>query len=392
MRTAPAGGTVATVRALRIPALDALLGAAVLVASQIEVWVLGHGTAPPGLAAAAGLAAALGTALRRRAPLTGLMLVLAGLLALLPAQDISSDDDVYFPVFAAMFAVYSAGAHARRLRGLVAVLALVVTPVVFALSDPDGLTVDAVVFFEIFVGPPYLAGLAIAHRRKSELALTRHAERLDRDRERAAEAAVAQERTRIARELHDVVAHAVSVMVVQAQGGRRMVRQEPGEAEEAFDVVERTGVQALGEMRRLLGMLRSADERAALVPQPGLGHLEALVADVRGAGLPVELVLQGDPAGLPPGVDVSAYRIVQEALTNALKHAGPASATVRVRCLAGAVEVEVSDDGRGGGTDGGGHGLVGMRERVALYGGRLEAGDGPTGGFAIRARLPYEAR
>jgi signal transduction histidine kinase len=379
-------------RMLRIPQADALLAAAVVVESQVEVWALGHGTAPRGATAVAGLVTALGIALRRRAPVAGLAIVLLSLAALQPLQDLSSDDDVYFPAFALMGAVYSAGAHARRLRGIVAVLSLVVAPVVLALGDRDGLSFDAVLFFEIFVGPAYLAGVAIGRRRARELVLTRHAERLDRDRERAAESAVAHERTRIARELHDVVAHAVSVMVVQAQGGRRIVRQEPGEAEEAFAVIERTGGQALGEMRRLLGMLRSADERASLAPQPGLEHLETLADDVRRAGLPVALELEGEPARLPPGVDVSAYRIVQEALTNALKHARPASATVRVRCLPAAVEVEVSDDGRGGAPDGGGHGLVGMRERVALYGGRLEAGDRPSGGFVIRARLPFEAR
>jgi len=189
-----------------------------------------------------------------------------------------------------------------------------------------------------------------------------------------------------------VVAHAVSTMVVQAQGGHRMVRLEPQEAEEAFLAIEGTGRRALAEMRRLLGMLRAADEGAALAPQPGVEQLGDLIAGVRGAGLPVELHVEGPVAPLPPGVDVSAYRIVQEALTNTLNHAGPARAEVRVRYLAGAVEVEVSDDGTGNGAGGeaGGHGLVGMRERVSIYGGRLEAGARPTGGYLIRARLPFE--
>ena len=204
------------------------------------------------------------------------------------------------------------------------------------------------------------------------------------------------ERARIARELHDVVAHGVSaIAVVQAQGGGRLVRSDPEEAEDAFATIERTGRQALVELRRLLGMLRVTDEQRVLAPQPGVARLGALVDDVRKAGLPVELVVDGDVATLPPGVDVSAYRIVQEGLTNALKHAGPARARVHVRYLPRAVEVEVTDDGRGGaivvaGNDGGGQGLIGMRERVSLYGGRLEAGGRPSGGYAIRARLPFE--
>jgi signal transduction histidine kinase len=181
-------------------------------------------------------------------------------------------------------------------------------------------------------------------------------------------------------------------MVVQAQGGARMVRVEPDEAEDAFVAIERTGRRALTEMRRLLGMLRAADERAALAPQPGVEQLSALVDGVRSAGLRVDLRVEGLVTPLPPGVDVSAYRIVQEALTNTLKHAGPAHAEVCVRYEPGAVELEVADDGAGNGTsrESGGQGLVGMRERVSIYGGRLEAGARPTGGYVVRARLPFE--
>jgi signal transduction histidine kinase len=380
-------------RAPSIPASDVLLGAAFAVAAQVEVWALGHGTAPQAALAVAGVLTGIAIALRRRAALAGLALALFSIALIQPLGEISSDDDVYFPALALIVSAYSAGAYARRLRWVAAVLALLVAPVLLALSDPDGLSFDAVFFFEIFVAPPYIAGVAIARRRDREAALTRHAERLDRDRERAADAAVATERSRIARELHDVVAHAVSVIVVQAQGGARMVRPEPDEAEAAFAAIERTGAQALGEMRRLLGMLRATDEEAARTPQPGVAQLDALAEEVRRAGLSVELSVEGDAAALPAGVDVSAYRIVQEALTNALKYAGPATATVRVRCLPGAVEVSVLDDGRGSAApDGGGHGLIGMRERVALYGGHLEAGAGSAGGFAIRARLPFEAR
>ena len=156
--------------------------------------------------------------------------------------------------------------------------------------------------------------------------------------------------------------------------------------------IEQTGRQALAEMRRLLGMLRKDDDEVTLAPQPSLTHIEALVAHVREAGLPVELQIEGKRVPLPPGVDISAYRIVQEALTNVLRHAGPARARVLVRYGDSDVEVEVTDDGRGtdNGSAAGGHGLVGMRERVTLYGGELRAGGGPGGGYVVRARLPFE--
>jgi len=179
------------------------------------------------------------------------------------------------------------------------------------------------------------------------------------------------------------------VIVVQARGGRRSLATQPEDAREAFDSIEATGREALAEMRRLLGMLRRGDEELALAPQPSLRHLGTLVAQIREAGLPVEVLVEGEAAALPPGVDLSAYRIVQEALTNALKHAGPATARVVVRYGAEDLEVDVLDTGRRpAGGDGVGHGLLGMRERVTLFGGELEAGHRREGGFAVRARLP----
>jgi signal transduction histidine kinase len=209
----------------------------------------------------------------------------------------------------------------------------------------------------------------------------------------AAEHAIAEERARIARELHDVVAHAISVIVLQARGGRRLLDTEPEQTRVALDTIERSGQQALAEMRRLLGMLRESDEQLALAPQPSLSHLDGLLEKVRAAGLPVELAVEGNPVELPPGIDLSAYRIVQEALTNALKHAGPARARVRLCYEPGGLEVEVADDGAGSvNGDGGGHGLAGIRERVAVYGGELEAGQRSEGGYALRARLPYASK
>jgi signal transduction histidine kinase len=214
----------------------------------------------------------------------------------------------------------------------------------------------------------------------------------ERERDISAREAVAGERARIARELHDVVAHSVSVMVVQAQAGPRLLA-DLEQAKSSFRSIETTGREALVELRRLLGVLRSGDEHAATAPQPGLGALDALVEQVRQAGLRVDLRIEGEPAQLPAGVDLSAYRIVQEALTNTLKHAGSAEAEVIVRYGSATLELEILDNGVGPHTrvNGSGHGLVGMRERVALYGGLLETGNRNGHGFAVRARLPLAA-
>jgi len=217
------------------------------------------------------------------------------------------------------------------------------------------------------------------------------ATRAEREREERARVAVADERARIARELHDVVGHSVSVMTVQASAVRRLLLPEQQREREALLVVERTGREALAEMRRMVGVLRRPEEAPALAPQPSLEHLDKLVAQAREAGLPVELRVEGDSVQLPAGVDLTAYRLIQEGLTNTIKHARATRAEVVVRYTGDHVELAVSDDGDGGGSgDGGGHGLVGMRERVSVYGGELEAGSAPSGGYRLRARLPIE--
>jgi signal transduction histidine kinase len=211
----------------------------------------------------------------------------------------------------------------------------------------------------------------------------------ERERDLVAREAVVEERARIARELHDAIAHDVSLMVVQAGAERRALDDE-SPTKEVLETVEQIGRGALTEMRRLVGMLRGSEGAEPLAPQPGLRDLGTLVTQVREAGLPVELTVDGEPRELPVGLELSAYRIVQEALTNALKHAGEARATVHVRYAADSLELEITDDG-GGAVEpaaSGGHGLVGMRERVALYGGRFEAARPATGGFAVRVALP----
>jgi signal transduction histidine kinase len=218
----------------------------------------------------------------------------------------------------------------------------------------------------------------------------RRAELAERERDVAAREAVVEERARIARELHDAIAHNVSMMVVQAGAERRVLAEGNGSTKEALAAIEQIGRGALTEMRRLVGMLRSSNGDP-LAPQPGLADLPTLVGQVREAGLPVELRVDGDRRDLPVGIELSAYRIVQEALTNALKHAGDAArASVLVRYGAESLELEIADDGAEAAVPAGssGHGLVGMRERAALYGGRLDAGRLPGGGFAVRAMLP----
>jgi signal transduction histidine kinase len=217
--------------------------------------------------------------------------------------------------------------------------------------------------------------------------------KLEAARTAAAQRAVAEERARIARELHDVIAHSVSVMTVQAGAVRRLL--QPGQERErlALEAIESTGREALTEMRRLVGLLRRQGTMPDFAPQPSMRAVDLLVGTVREAGLPVELAVEGEPRELAPGVDLAAYRVIQEALTNALKYAGPARAWVTVRWREDEIEVEIANDGRSETAgDGTGHGLVGLRERVALVGGAIDSGPRPGGGFVVTARLPHRGR
>jgi signal transduction histidine kinase len=253
----------------------------------------------------------------------------------------------------------------------------------------------------------WIAGATLRGRRAHVAELEDRTVRLERERELEASRAVAEERLRIARELHDVVAHNLSVVVVQAQAAQRTIERDVDRARAVVESIERTGREALDEMRQLLGVLRGGaglepdgEVAGSYGPQPGLERVEELVAQVRSAGVPAELRLEGTPRPLGPAMELSAFRIVQEALTNVLKHAGAAHAEVLVRYGEREVELAVSDDGRGaaaalgaeGDATGSGHGLVGMRERVALFDGELTAGPRPGGGYQVRARLPLEVR
>jgi signal transduction histidine kinase len=245
----------------------------------------------------------------------------------------------------------------------------------------------------LFASLTWLAGVVLRQRSLRLALVEDRSAALEKD-HREAQAAVAEERARIARELHDVVAHSVSVMTVQAGAARMMLGTDPDRALAPLLAVEETGRQALDELRRLLSILRPDDAGSGLVPQPGLENVPDLVESVRGTGLPIELAIGGDVRPVPPGLGLTAYRIVQEALTNTLKHASARQVRVRVDYRPEQLEVEVSDDGRGTSTGnpapggGHGHGIAWMRERAALYGGQLHAGPGDGGGYTVRVSLP----
>jgi signal transduction histidine kinase len=292
-------------------------------------------------------------------------------------------------LFGYVFAIYSAGRHARGHSAWACGFVILAAIPLAAFEPGQEFTFADLAFFVMFSGGPWAVGRVIRYRSERERDLEGRAAELELERETKAREAVVEERGRIARELHDVVAHAISVIVLQARGGRRMLGKDPADTRAALDTIERTGEQALGEMRRLLGMLRQGDEELALAPQPSLTRIDELVARLTSTGLPVDVTIEGEPVDLPPGIDVSAYRIVQEALTNALKHAGPARAHVILRYSAHDLELEIRDNGPGTANGGGsGYGLEGIRERVAVYGGELESRRRPEGGYALRARLP----
>ena len=375
---------------------DVLLAAAVAVVAQVETWFTAA-YEPKAAYAAAALAMSVPLAWRRVAPTAVLAAVFVPLLAMALAGRRIESAYVMLVLLVAFSAVGAYSERRSAVIGLLTGLALLALVMVFE-HVVDSVNAEPPIAGDfVFLGAilGVVWALAVALRERSERAgeLQDRADRLEREQEEQARAAVAEERARIARELHDVVAHSVSVIAVQTGSIRHRLRSErPAEAAE-LSGVEQTARQALAEMRRMLGLLRADDEGLSLAPQPGMDEVQRLVDQVRETGLDVELQIEGDRRPLAPGVDLAAYRILQEALTNVVKHAGPSHARVAVRFGERAVELEVADDGRGpsGGHNGGGHGLVGMRERVALYGGSLEARPGADGGFVVRASLPIAA-
>ena len=282
-------------------------------------------------------------------------------------------------------------AHGDR-RSAIAGAALVVAVTAAQLADGGG--IEDVLSATLFLGVVWALGRWVRLRRSGTRRLEERARRLAAEGELNARLAVERERARIARELHDSIAHSVSVMVLQAGAAEQVVMDAPERARASLSAIQDVGRDAVDELRRLLTLLRSEDDTAPLAPQPGIAGLETLLAHVRDAGLPVDLTVEGTPEPLPTAIDLSAYRIVQEALTNTLKHAGPAHAQVTLRYSGHALELEVLDDGNGGGAPdpqaARGFGLAGMRERATLYGGVVQAGPRHEGGYALRARLPLE--
>jgi signal transduction histidine kinase len=286
--------------------------------------------------------------------------------------------------------------HSTRRRALLAAgLAAVALSVAVWLQPERVATASTWVASLLAVAVAWLWGENLRNRRARWAAMEERARRLEAEREERDRQAVTDERLRIARELHDVVAHSMSVIAVQSGVANHVIDSRPAQARQALATIEATSRSALVELRRLLGVLRQGDDPvASLEPNPGMAEIGRLADQIRSAGVEVELKIEGEPGELPPGVDLSAFRIAQEGLTNVLKHGGGV-ARVLVRYSPGAVAVEIADDGRAG-TDGApaegtGHGLIGMRERVAVFGGQLTAGPVPGGGYQMSARLPYAA-
>ncbi|MGK5683523.1 sensor histidine kinase [Actinoplanes sp. URMC 104] len=284
---------------------------------------------------------------------------------------------------------YAAVVYARTVRGGLAGIAAITGGVaVHGYLDYSESTMAAAVA-ALWMALTFVVGFSVRRHAERAADYARRAVLAELARDRHAAAAVALERTRISRELHDVIAHAISVIILHARGGRRMLTVDVAESREAFATVEEVAEQALVEMRRLLGVLRATDEEADLAPQPSLRHLDALVAQAARPDLDIRVRTEGDLTGLPPGVDVTGYRIVQEALTNVLKHADAGSVHIAVAVTPAALTLEVVDDGTGAGAAASaGYGILGMRERAALFGGELAAGPRPDHGFTVSATLP----
>jgi signal transduction histidine kinase len=383
---------------LRAHGVSALLVGAALVGA-VGTAARKDPSMPTGAAAWAEAVAIAGVVLalllRRRYPFgaPAVVWLASAALSFVDGKLITSQGVVYIVGLAAALLL---GNLRNDVEGRLGLVVVVGCSLIIVSNDP-GKDAGGLVSTTLMFAISWLLGYALRERTERTEAAEERAAFAERDREMTARVAVAEERARIARELHDVVAHSVSVMVLQVGAVRHRMTRYDDENRETLKNVEQAGRKALAEMRRLLGAMRHGDEQPEFLPTPGLENLETLFDDVRGAGLEVRLLVNGDKVPLPPGLDLSAYRIVQEALTNTLKHARAGRAVVQVTYGCDDVEIVVIDDGRGplsdqgGGSssgDGMGHGLVGISERVRLYGGDMSAGALTTGGFELRARLP----
>jgi signal transduction histidine kinase len=347
---------------------------------------------PDALAYLLVLAQTLPLALRRVYPMPVLVVVVVGFFF-----DRGLDYPSTIATVGFAFAFHSLGSQLPRRRSLLIGLPIVGFLTLFTISGvffTDSVTWPSVFVVALVTTAPLMLGREVYEKRRYLVELEERTAQLEVEREERAREAVRRERARIARELHDVVAHEMTVMTIQAAAARRVLGTNPEEVGPALNAIEAAGHDALAEMRRLLGLLRTDHSGPDFSPQPGLGRIDGLIEQMRETGLDVTLEVDGTPVGLPAGVDLNAYRIVQESLTNAMKHGGPGvRAVVRVAYGANDVTVAVDDDGRGASEalapdNGSGHGIVGMQERAALLGGDLAAGPRPGGGYRVRARLP----
>lgn len=375
---------LARLRALDPRRADLLLAAAFIVEALIELAVLVPPDADRPWALALFVAVlAFAVAVRRRSPALALLVAMP---AFVGANALGPDyvEHMVSPFFALLLVLFGVGWYLEgRTVWLLTAYAIGCQWIVQSIDTYHDTAVDYVMTAAALAFGPVLLGRVLRNRARLNRALREKAERLDRERSEQAAAAAVEERTRIAGELHDVVAHSLSAMVVQASGARRLAERDPARAAEAFRAVETSGREALTEIRGLLGVLRREDEELALAPQPSLRHIGSLVQRTQAAGLPVELAVEGETRDLPIGIDLTAYRVVQEALGGALEHGHAGLARVKLRYGADHVELVVADDGHVPTRP-----LLGIRERVTLSGGTLRAGARRDGGHVVRARLP----
>lgn len=366
------------------------LAVAVALAGGSAVEIAVYPPAPLPLAPAVGAISVLSLALRRRLPIIVYLIDIAG-FASVEAWAPGFNRHSIVMIVAFFLALYSGGRHARGLEAWLGVPAVAAAVVMLELQDTD-VSLNGVLFYTLFAGLPWGAGVVVRLRIERVAELRAQNAALEEEARRA----VAEERSRIARELHDVVSHTIAVSVLQARGSRRLVGRDDGAVVQALDAIEATNRAALSDMRRLLSLLRDADDpKGSLDPAPTLDRLADLVDQVRAAGVTVQLDIEGERLPITPGVELSAYRIVQEALTNVVKHGGPgASAVVRIRYRAEDLGVEVEStvaEGEEQASEPGGHGLVGIRERATVVGGSVQVGPFP-GGWRVAAAMPYLAR
>ena len=370
--------------------IDAILGSVFTVAGLIGLFgptdpKLDY-TDPNALAVALSLGCSLPLFVRRRAPFA-VHLTMVTCLVILSVLDFPANVQSQMLLVSA----YTVGAYCSGLKRTIGVTAIVVgVAIVAAVGIPDATSANLVLTLAIYMAA-YFFGSNVRNRRLYMDELEARAELLERERDEEAKRAVADERLRIAQDLHDVVAHSMGVIAVQAGVGAHVIDTDPAEAKKSLEAISHTSRSTLTEIRRMLGALRE-DEGVTYAPAPGLADLERLVREICAAGVDTHVTWEGVREELPPGVDFTAYRVVQESLTNVLKHAGPEPhVDVTIGYEPQLLRIEVVDDGRGvnGRATGGGHGLMGMRERVAVFGGSFDAGPATGGGFRVAVRLPY---